>query len=105
MTAETAAISVTRTECVVRYTLPTSTRAPLTTASRPAVFGPLFGGRGVLGGTAGTGAELPIITVNPNGLSEGSASGCQLPRGRRGRSPGPGACGRCAARPSRAALV
>jgi hypothetical protein len=59
MTAETAAISVTRTECVVRYTLPIPTRAPLTTASKHAVVGPPFGGRGLLGGAAGTGAELP----------------------------------------------
>lgn len=61
MTAETAAINVTKTECVVRYTLPTPTRAPLTTASKAAVVGPPFGGRGVLDGAAGTGAELPTI--------------------------------------------
>jgi len=43
--------------------------------------------------------------VNPGGLSEGSACGCQPPHGRPGRSPGSGACGRCAARRSRAGLV
>jgi hypothetical protein len=57
-----AAINVTKTECVVRYTLPTPTRAPLTTASKAAVFGPPFGDRGLLGGAAGTGVELSTIT-------------------------------------------
>ena len=57
-TAETAAVNVTRTECVVRYTLPTPTRAPLTTASKAAVFALLFGRRGALGGTACTGVGL-----------------------------------------------
>lgn len=65
MTAETAAISVTRTECVVRYTLPTPARTPLTTASKLAVLGPVFGGAGTPGGSAGTGAELP--TIAPGG--------------------------------------
>ena len=69
MTAETAAINVTKTECVVRYTLPTPTRAPLTTASKAAVFGPPSGGRGLLGGAAGTGAELLTITSLGHGAS------------------------------------
>jgi hypothetical protein len=62
MIAEMAAVSVTRTECVVRYTLPTPARAPLTTASKPAMLGPPFGGRGLLGGAAGIGAELLTVT-------------------------------------------
>ena len=45
--AETAAVSVTRTECVVRYSLPTPTRAPFTTASKAAVVELPFG-RGLL---------------------------------------------------------
>jgi hypothetical protein len=62
MTADAAATSVTRTECVVRYTLPTPTRAPLTTASRAAVFGPLPFRCGLLDDVAGTGVELPTVT-------------------------------------------
>ena len=70
MTAETAAISVTQTERVVRYTLPTPTRTPLIMASRAVVLWPPRGGRGLLGGTAGTGAVLPIInSLEPNGAS------------------------------------
>ena len=62
MTAETAAISVTKTERVVRYTLPTPTKAPLTTASKAVVLGPPLDERGLLGGAEGTGAVLPTIT-------------------------------------------
>ncbi len=39
-------------ERVVRYTLPTTTKAPFTTASRLAVFGPPFAGRRCRNGTA-----------------------------------------------------
>ena len=44
---QTAAVSVARTECVARYTLPTPARAPFTTASKAAVVGLPFG-RGLL---------------------------------------------------------
>ncbi len=39
---------------------------------------------------------------NPSGRPGGFRFWCRQPRGRPGRSPGPGACGRCAARLSRA---
>jgi Transposase domain (DUF772) len=55
--------------------------------------------------TARTRRLSSCARASPSGLSEGSASGCQPPRGRPGRSPGPRACGRCAARRSRAGLV
>jgi hypothetical protein len=58
ITAETAAISVTRMECVVRYTLPTPTRALLTAASEFAVSGPPFLDRRLSGDAIGAGAEL-----------------------------------------------
>jgi hypothetical protein len=60
--AEAAASSVIKTERVIRYTLPTPTKAPLTTASKAAVRGPPSGGCGILAGAAGTGAEVPTIT-------------------------------------------
>lgn len=62
-TAETAAISVTRAEWVVRYTQPTPAKAQLTTLSRLAVAGLPFVGRWRLGGgLTGAGPEVPIIT-------------------------------------------
>jgi hypothetical protein len=53
----------------VRYTLPTPTRAPLTTASNPAALGPPFGRFGPLGGDTGTGAELLTVTPRDHGAS------------------------------------
>lgn len=69
MTAEAAATTVTRTECVVRYTLPTPVRAPLATVDRAAVFGPpAFRDCGLLeGGVTGTGVELPTVTPEGHG--------------------------------------
>jgi hypothetical protein len=45
-------ISVTRADCVVRYTLPTPTRAPFTTASKAAVVELPFGRRLLAAGGA-----------------------------------------------------
>jgi hypothetical protein len=73
MTAETAAVIVIRAECVVRYTLPTPIRTPLTTATKAAVPGLPFSGAGP-GGTAGTGVGLSNIA--PRGQRRAEARLC-----------------------------
>jgi hypothetical protein len=82
MTADAAASSVIKTELVMRYTLPTPTRAPLTTASKAAVRGPPSGDGGVLADVADTGAEM--LTITPSDR-RGRVSDAPLPH----KAPGP----------------